>query len=226
MPSVKMPRKSTDTDMTPFVDVAFILLTFFIMATKFKPPEPLTITTPQSVSSAKLEEKDALMISFDSAGKVYLNVNLLKEEDKELKRDFIERVNKEANLGLTDAEIQKFLSYSIIGSPLTELKAVMARPVNDWDKIRQKGIPVDSANNELARWMTAARQSFGAKQMDIMIKGDNNAKYPEFKGVLDALRMNDMFKYKLITDPRGVPEGTELYRIRQTSGDSGSESDS
>lgn len=216
MPSVKMPKKSTDTDMTPFVDVAFILLTFFIMATKFKPPEPLTITTPRSVSSAKLEEKDALLITFDSTGKVYMNVNLLKEEDKDLKRDFIQRVNTEANLGLTDAEIQKFVGYSIIGSPLTELKAVMARPVTDWDKIRQKGIPVDSANNELSRWMSAARQTFGTKPMDIMIKGDNNAKFPEFKGVIDALRANDIFKYKLITDPKGVPEGTELYRIRQT----------
>jgi biopolymer transport protein ExbD len=224
MPSVKMPKKSTDTDMTPFVDVAFILLTFFIMATKFKPPEPLTITTPQSVSSAKLEEKDALMISFDSAGRVFLNVNLLKDEDKDLKRDFIERVNNEAKIGLTEAEIQKFVNNSMIGSPLSDLKAVMSRPVSEWEKIRQKGIPVDSANNELARWMGAARQSFGARQIDIMIKGDNNARYPDFKGVIEALRTNEMFKYKLITDPRGVPVGTELYKIRQSGG--GQESDS
>ena len=47
MPSVKMPRKSTDTDMTPFVDIAFLILSFFIMATKFKPPEPVPITTPR-----------------------------------------------------------------------------------------------------------------------------------------------------------------------------------
>ncbi|HEV7331730.1 MAG TPA: biopolymer transporter ExbD [Flavisolibacter sp.] len=224
MPSVKMPKKSTDTDMTPFVDVAFILLTFFIMATKFKPPEPLTITTPQSVSASKLEEKDALMISFDSAGRVFLNVNLVKDEDKDLKRDFIERVNNEAKLGLGEAEIQKFVNNSVIGSPLTDLKAVMSRPASEWDKIRQKGIPVDSANNELARWMGAARQSFGARQIDIMIKGDNNARYPDFKGVIEALRTNEMFKYKLITDPRGVPVGTELYKIRQAGG--GQESDS
>ena len=224
MPSVKMPKKSTDTDMTPFVDVAFILLTFFIMATKFKPPEPLTITTPQSVSSAKLEEKDALMISFDSAGRVFLNVNLIKDEDKDLKRDFIERVNNEAKIGLSEAEIQKFVNNSVIGSPLTDLKAVMSRPVSEWDKIRQKGIPVDSANNELARWMGAARQTFGARQIDVMIKGDNNARYPDFKGVIEALRANEMFKYKLITDPRGVPVGTELYKIRQAGGSQESDS--
>jgi biopolymer transport protein ExbD len=224
MPSVKMPKKSTDTDMTPFVDVAFILLTFFIMATKFKPPEPLTITTPLSVSSQKLEEKDALLISFDSAGRVYLSVNLLKEEDKELKKDFIERVNREANIGLSDDDIRKFVGYSSIGSPIAELKSIMQRPVTEWDKVRQKGIPVDSANNELARWMGAARQSFGTKQVDVMIKGDNNAKYPDFKGVIEALRANDIYKYKLITDPKGVPVGTELYRIREAGSVSETES--
>jgi biopolymer transport protein ExbD len=224
MPSVKMPKKSTDTDMTPFVDVAFILLTFFIMATKFKPPEPLTITTPLSVSSQKLEERDALMISFDSAGRVFLNVNLLKDEDKELKKDFIERVSKEANIGLSDAEVAKFVGYSSIGSPIAELKSLMQRPVTDWDKIKQKGIPVDSTNNELQRWLGAARQSFGSKQVDVMIKGDNNARYTDFKGVIDALRANDIFKYKLITDPKGVPVGTELYKIREAGGGGESES--
>jgi biopolymer transport protein ExbD len=224
MPSIKMPKKSTDTDMTPFVDVAFILLTFFIMATKFKPPEPLTITTPLSVSSQKLEEKDNLMISFDSAGRVFLSLNLLKDEDKELKRDFIGRVNKEANIGLSDEDVTKFVGYSSIGSPITELRSIMQRPVTEWDKIRQKGIPVDSANNELSRWLGAARQSFGNKQVDIMIKGDNNARYTQFKGVIDALRANEIFKYKLITDPKGVPVGTELYKIRETGGGGDSES--
>ena len=81
MPSVKLPRKSTATDMTPFVDVAFLILSFFIMATKFKPPEPVTITTPHSVSSAKLKEQDAILVSFDSIGHVYLSMSVQKKED-------------------------------------------------------------------------------------------------------------------------------------------------
>ncbi|HRO70510.1 MAG TPA: biopolymer transporter ExbD, partial [Chitinophagaceae bacterium] len=40
--------------MTPFVDIAFLILSFFIMATKFKPPEPVEITTPNSVSAGEL----------------------------------------------------------------------------------------------------------------------------------------------------------------------------
>lgn len=215
MPSVKMPRKSTDTDMTPFVDVAFLILSFFIMATKFKPPEPLTITTPKSVSSAKLSEKDAVQIQFDSAGKVYLSLNLNKQSDQQLKKDFIGRVNTEAKLGLTDAEMDKFAKNSMVGSPLNQVKTLFAQPLSEWDKVQQKGIPVDSANNELTRWISAAQQTFAGRTLDYMIKGDNNAKYPEFKGVIDALRTNQVFKYKLITDPRSAPIGSELYMKRE-----------
>jgi biopolymer transport protein ExbD len=224
MPSVKMPRKSTDTDMTPFVDVAFLILSFFIMATKFKPPEPLNITTPKSVSSSKLSEKDAVMIQFDSSGKVYLSINLAKQSDEALKKDFISRVNNEAKLGLTEAEMDKFTRNSMVGSPLAEVKPLFARPLSEWEKVQQKGIPVDSTNNELTRWLNAVSQTFAGHPVDIMIKGDNNAKYPDFKGVIDALRLNQIFKYKLITDPRGAPVGSELYMKRQGGGDTESDS--
>jgi len=218
MPSVKMPKKSTDTDMTPFVDVAFLILSFFIMATKFKPPQPLTITTPRSVSASKLAEKDGVTIQFDSSGKVYLSVNLTKQSDEDLKKDLIGRVNTDAKLGLTDAEMNKFVKNSIVGSPLNELKPLYTHPISELDKVPQKGIPVDSTNNELTRWMSAVSQTFAGRPIDIMIKGDNNAKYPEFKGVIEALRANQIFKYKLVTDPKGVPVGTDLYKIRESGG--------
>jgi biopolymer transport protein ExbD len=201
--------------MTPFVDVAFLILSFFMLATKFKPPEPLTITTPTSVSSSKLKEQDALLIQFDSSGKVYLTVNLQKKEDDALKLDFIKRVNTEAKLGLADADMQKFVRNPTIGSPLTEIKSVFSMPADDMAKVKQKGIPVDTADNQLQRWLAASQQSFQGKKMDVMIKGDNNAKYPSFKGVIEALRANEIFKYKLITDPKGVPPGTDLYRLRE-----------
>ena len=61
-------------DMTPFVDVAFLILSFFIMATKFKPQEPVEIVTPNSVSAKELEENDALLVTFDSSGRVFFSV--------------------------------------------------------------------------------------------------------------------------------------------------------
>ena len=106
MPSVKIPRKSTDTDMTPFVDIAFLILSFFIMATKFKPPEPVEITTPGSVLSQKLPENNAVMISIDSSNRVFFSV--LSEKDPGKYDAIINGINTSQNLGLSPAEIANF----------------------------------------------------------------------------------------------------------------------
>ena len=82
MPHVKIPRKSTDTDMTPFVDIAFLILSFFIMATKFKPPEPVKVETPSSVSSDILEESNAMLITIDADSKVFFNISDPKDSKK------------------------------------------------------------------------------------------------------------------------------------------------
>jgi biopolymer transport protein ExbD len=69
MPKVKVPRKSTNVDMTAMCDVAFLLLSFFILTTKFKPPEDLTITTPKSVSTKAVEARNVVQIFMDNEGK-------------------------------------------------------------------------------------------------------------------------------------------------------------
>jgi biopolymer transport protein ExbD len=196
--------------------VAFLILAFFMLATKFKPPAPIEITTPKSVSSEKLKENDAVLIEFDSTGRVYFTMNTKKASDIDLRRDLINEVNKNRNLGLTEAEMQNFKNYSTVGSPFSQLKALLALSKDERNKVKQPGIPVDSANNELATWIGAAKVAFQGHQVIYMLKGDNNAKYPSFKGVIEALKSNEEFKYKLITDPKAVPYGTDLYVKRQS----------
>jgi len=222
MPSVKIPRKSTATDMTPFVDVAFLILSFFMLATKFKPPAAVTITTPKSVSAEKLKENDAVLIEFDSTGRVYFTMNTKKSADDDLKRELINEVNKNRNLGLTEREMQNFRNYTAVGSPFSQLKQLLSLSKDERNKVKQPGIPVDSTNNELTTWIGAAKVAFQGHQVLYMLKGDNNAKYPSFKGVIEAMKANDEFKYKLITDPKAVPYGTDLYTKRE-SGKSGEE---
>ena len=215
MPSVKIPRKSTATDMTPFVDVAFLILSFFMLATKFKPPAAVTITTPHSVSTEKLKENDAVLIEFDSVGHVYFTMNVKKMDDagKEKRATLIRNISKERNLGLSEKEVESFVMNAAIGSPLNQVKTLLASPARG--SIKQQGIPVDSTNNELAVWIAHAKIAFAGTQALFMVKGDNNAKYPSFKGVIEALRQNDQYKYQLITDPEGAPSGTDLYIRRQ-----------
>lgn len=215
MPSVKIPKKSAETDMTPFVDIAFLILTFFIMATKMKPPEPVEITTPYSVSSKELEQKDALQIEMDKDGRVFFTMNTEKPSDNALKYDLIKNLNQTRNLGLTEAEMKSFVKNPTVGVPFSKLKSYLATPEEQRKNVKQEGIPVtDSASNELYYWVRDGIQVFAGRQINYMVKGDNASKYPVFKGVIDALRRNDQNKYKLITSPEAVPVGTELARSR------------
>jgi biopolymer transport protein ExbD len=59
----KMRRVGISIDMTPMVDVAFLLLIFFMATTQFKPPEKDKITLPESNSPAKSPESDIITIS-------------------------------------------------------------------------------------------------------------------------------------------------------------------
>jgi len=213
MPSVKIPKKSTHVDMTPFVDVAFLILTFFIMATKFKPPEPVEVTTPNSVSTKDLEEKDAIMVTLDKEGKVYFS--MFSEKDPSVFRSVIENMNTTRNLGLTAQEMANFSKTAAIGVPIAKLKSLLSVPPDEHKNIKMEGIPVDSANNELKIWIRDAINAFSGKKLNLLIKGDNAAKYPSFKNVLKAFTENDQYKFNLITMPEDAPLGSELYNFRQ-----------
>jgi biopolymer transport protein ExbD len=221
MPSVKIPRKSTATDMTPFVDVAFLILSFFMLATKFKPPEPAPITTPHSVSSDKLKEENAVHVDFDSSGRVFFSVTVKSPQDESVKRLIIENINKAKGLGLTNAEMTNFAKNTNVGVPFSELKNLLSKPVDQRLPMLQKakGIPVDSSNNELAVWISTTKSTFYDYKKSLpvyyMIKGHNDANYPSFEGVIEAMRRADQYSYKLVTDPKEAPVGSELYRQRK-----------
>jgi len=214
MPHIKMARKSTDTDMTPFVDIAFLILSFFIMATQFKPPEPVPVETPGSVSSAILSDKDnAMLITIDQDSKVYINIASKKEPGR--LKDVIAGINQSRNLNLSEAEMQNFTKAPIVGVPFSQLKGYLDLSPADQEKVKQAGIPVlDTLNNELIWWIAETKKAFAGEKLLYLVKGDNKSKYPSFEAVINAFRKNEQFKYNLVTSQEGAPEGTELYKER------------
>ena len=215
MPHVKMARKSTDTDMTPFVDIAFLILSFFIMATKFKPDEPVKVETPGSVSSDILAESNAMLITIDPESKVFVNISEPNSKNREKLAAVITGLNQSRSLGLSAAEIESFKKASIIGVPFNSLKGFLALPPEQQASFKQPGIPVlDTLNNELIWWIDETKKAFAGSKMMFLIKGDNQSKYPTFEAVINAMRKNEEFKYNLVTTQEGAPEGTDLYRIR------------
>ena len=72
MPKHKKARLGTRIDMTPMVDVAMLLLTFFMMTTQFKPPEDVDVVLPASHSEFKLPESHIMMLYVTKDGKIWL----------------------------------------------------------------------------------------------------------------------------------------------------------
>lgn len=215
MPRIKIPRKSSDTDMTPFVDVGFLILFFFIMATKFKPPEPVQITTPNSVSTDQIPENDALLVEMDPAGRVFFSMRV--DNDPSLKYKVVDNLSKTRNLNLTEAQKQNFVRSGPVGVSFAQLGELMKSEPAAQAKMNQPGIPVrDSASNELYYWVRDAITVMAGRKVEYLIKIDNDAKYPDFKRVLEAFKRNEIFKFKLVTSPEDAPAGTDLYKIRNT----------
>ena len=74
MPKHKPKRGNPSIDMTAMCDVAFLLLTFFMLTAKAKPQETLVVDTPSSVSQTKLPDAGTLTILVGKDGRIFLDM--------------------------------------------------------------------------------------------------------------------------------------------------------
>ena len=206
MGRAKIKRGSTDVDMTAMCDVAFLLLSFFILTTKFKPEEAIEVIPPSSVSSKAATDKDAFKVSIDKDGKVFIDMS------EEMRGDVLEELAKERNLKFTPEDIKYFKQATFVGGPISQLNQFDRLNAEQIKATKLSGIPTDSTNNELQAWISAAIQANLGRKINFYIKGDNAAKFPAFKGVIEAFKKNDIYKYNLVTNAEDVPEGSELYK--------------
>jgi biopolymer transport protein ExbD len=72
MPKIKVRRVGVRIDMTPLVDIAFLLLTFFMMTSQFKPPEEVDIALPATNSEIPLPESNIMTLSLSKDGRIFL----------------------------------------------------------------------------------------------------------------------------------------------------------
>lgn len=201
MPKIKVPKKSPSLDMTPMVDLAFLLVTFFMLTTKFRPDEPVVVDQPSSVSNISLPDKGVIMLTIDDKGRVFFNV-----EGQQMRKDILERLASHFNLTFDEKEQKRFSVLSSIGLPMSEMKAYL-NATDDQRKtmnLATRGIPIDSTNNELMIWVNSARKA--APRFSIALKGDRQADIPTIKRVISILQDNKANRFALITNLEGAPE--------------------
>jgi len=193
MPKVKIPRKSTFVDMTAMVDMGFLLVTFFMLATKFRPDEPVQVVIPSSTYQTPVPDKDLITISIDKDGRIFLGMDNV-EHKKELVKRVITGAHK---IPMSEEQANLFSLQASFGVPIKEVTEWLGRKPDEMKK--QPGIPCDSTGGELFEWIYNARKINGAAR--IAIKGDGNANFTNVRNVINVLanEQTNAFKFNLIT---------------------------
>lgn len=200
MAKIKMKKKSTSTDMTAMCDVAFLLLTFFILTATAKVPEALPVDTPASTVQTKLPESDLATITIGK-GKVFFDL-----KGREVRKRALQLMGDKYGVTFTQEEIDKFALMEGFGVPIQSLSQIIAMKSADRNKAGQPGIPKDSLDNQLKEWIYNSRIAnieTNDKELQIAIKGDAKEEYPAIHKVMDILQDQKINSFSLVTGLRG-----------------------
>lgn len=105
---VRSKKTSTRIDMTPMVDLAFLLLTFFILTTTLSKPQTMEITMPEKPKEGdkqpEVNEKKVLTLVLGANDKVYWYVGITEPEGKrtDFSKDGIRKVLREKKSEIRD----------------------------------------------------------------------------------------------------------------------------
>jgi len=192
MGKVKVHRTPPSLDMTPMVDLAFLLVTFFMLTTTFAPEEPVAVDIPKSVSEIILPDNDRMIITVANDGRVFFDM-----DNKNHRREMLQTIGQKYSVSFTEEEIKSFAILAGFGVPVRNLPQFLAMPPDERKQVVQPGIPVDSLNNELADWVVYARMS--NPKLRVAVKGDRGANYDIVKKVVETLIERKVLRFNLIT---------------------------
>jgi biopolymer transport protein ExbD len=220
MPKIKSASHSPSLDMTPMVDLAFLLVTFFMLTATMRAPEPVLVDTPSSISDVILP-KNTMLITIDTNGRVFMNM-----EGQEVRMNMLKRMmNQFPEVKFSEEQVAKFGAMQSFGVPFTQLPAYINAEQSERDVMNKesKGIPIDTVGHkdELSYWINFGRvEEYNWEQgmkadgkpvepLRYAIKADSKAAYKKVDAVIALFGKQDVYRFNLITslegDPNNVP---------------------
>lgn len=206
MPKIKMPRSSPALDMTPMVDLAFLLVTFFMLTAQFRPEEAVAVDTPSSMSELPIPTENLMTIIVDSSGRVFWDFT-----DKKVRAEVIKDMASRYKLTFDQEQLTRFVNLNAIGQPMAKMAAYLdlnsPTERKGLDK-ESNGIPYDGPNSELENWIQSTQNIFSSapgsngKNPLVALKGDGNVNYSVMNKVIKifqgpTIKIN---RFKMITD--------------------------
>ena len=217
MPKLKIPKSAPSLDMTPMVDLAFLLVTFFMLTAKFRNMEPIKADPPYSVSLTQLPEK-VMLITIDTLGRAYFDISGRTVREKLVAR----MMSRYPQMQLNVEQVESFSKMGTFGMPVE----LLGQYINAEDEMKEamdkagKGIPLDSLNNQLGSWIQegyyafvedATEQGLTKEQLKedglrYAIKADANTEYEKIEKVIDVFRDKQIFQFNMVTSLAGSDE--------------------
>lgn len=142
-----MPRSAPSIDMTPMVDLAFLLVTFFMLSANFRSNEPVEVSTPSSISDKEVPTKSLVMVTVDKEGLIYFNCS--GEKTREI---MLSEMSKKYNVSFTKEQKEEFVAISSFGCDIRQLPKYLDLSSEERKNLKS-GIPADSTNNQLRDWI-------------------------------------------------------------------------
>jgi biopolymer transport protein ExbD len=198
MPKIKLPTKSPHIDMTPMVDLFSVVLTFLMLTTTMRQPEPAPVDTPFSISEKPTPDFNTMTLLLSKDNQVFLNFDNGPDTLLKFRPKILAEMGKRYNIEFTEPELREFEKYpSSMGVPILKMKEFLDTKDNKARAAFQTGIPIDSTDNQLALWILFTRQV--NPNVQACIKGDVNTGFPIVKKVLDIMQEKNVNKFNLIT---------------------------
>lgn len=192
MAKVKVHRTTPSLDMTPMVDLAFLLVTFFMLTTTFAPEEPVTVDIPKSVSEIILPDNDRVIITVADDGRVFFDM-----DNQGARKQMLRSMGEKYGIAFTAEQERAFSILQGFGLPMSTLPSYLDLEPDQRKTVQQPGIPADSVNNELADWIVFARIS--NPKVRIAVKGDRDTNYEVVQKVINTLIDRKVLRFNLIT---------------------------
>ena len=201
MPKVKIPRKSTAIDMTAMCDVAFLLLTFFILTTKFRPQEVVQIDIPSSTAQIPIPDRDIMMFQIAPDGRVFFGL-----DDQNTRMKLLDRLSSEYQLALSEDQRDEFRTLELWGVDIRNLPELLEMDPAERAKLQQPGLNMDTigGQHQVEDLILFSRQE--NNNLRIAIKADKTTEYRNFNKLVEALQNRKVNKFNLITSARAAKE--------------------
>ncbi len=98
-------EESVEVNLTPLIDVVFLLLIFFMVSTTFDRHARLKVSLPEASAKAAQQQKDPLVLSIDAKGNYFINDRQVVNQTLDTLKQAIQKTIADDNANIKEVAL-------------------------------------------------------------------------------------------------------------------------